>query len=312
MDPALLDDREAKVPIGVWYDLIEAATAATGDPFLGLHFGIQSHVGFRADAGVMRLLILSSDTLRVAADRSLRYQSYWNEAERYEIDERDGRYSIRYELWGPTRPAHVQLAEKTVAQAVSAVRSVVRAGVPEVVRFAHAPRAGGDELARVLGRDPSYGAPCTEVVFPSSVVDAKLPTADSVLFRVLDRQLAERILNVTPASSFADRVRKAIAEYLHREELSIDMVARLLAISERSLQRHLTSERTSFRELVDEVRRSRAIALLDAGATVPELSLLLGYSEDTTFYRAFRRWTGATPETWRARRHEDQPASSGA
>ncbi len=119
------------MPIGVWYDLIEAATAATGDPFLGLHFGIQSHVSFRADAGVMRLLILSSDTLRVAVDRSLRYQSYWNEAERYEIDERDGRYSIRYETVGTARPAHVQLAEKMAAQAVSAVRSVVRGCVPE-------------------------------------------------------------------------------------------------------------------------------------------------------------------------------------
>jgi AraC-like DNA-binding protein len=52
--------------------------------------------------------------------------------------------------------------------------------------------------------------------------------------------------------------------------------------------------------LVDEVRRSRALALLDHGASVPELLLLLGYSEDTTFYRAFRRWTGATPEAWRA------------
>ncbi len=85
------------------------------------------------------------------------------------------------------------------------------------------------------GASPRTGRPAPRWCSASSVLDTKLPTADAVLFRVLDRQLAERILNVTPASSFADRVRKAIADYLHREELSIDMVARVLAISERSL-----------------------------------------------------------------------------
>lgn len=308
--PELLSDREAKVPIGVWYDVVEAATAASGDPYLGLHFGSRSHVSLRKEAGVMRLLILSSDTVRIAVDRALRYQSFWNEAERYEIEESEGHFSVRYGSWGPPRPAHVQLAEKMAAQSVRFVRAAVPECVPEAVRFPHARRPGSEEVARVLGREPSYGAPYTEISFRSPVIDAKLPTADTVLFQVLDRELALRIVEVTPASSFADRVRKAVADYLHREQLSIGTVARALATSERTLQRRLTEERTSFRDLVDEVRRSRALALLDAGASFPELAVHLGYPEEATLRRAFRRWTGASPETWRARQLADRATLS--
>lgn len=299
--PELLEDREARVPIGVWYDIVEAVTAASGDPYLGLHFGSRSHVSFRKESGAMRLLLLSSDTVRIAVDRALRYQSYWNEAERYEIEESDGQFSVRYGCSGPPRPAHVQLAEKMVAQSVRFVRAAVPECLPEAVRFPHARRPGSEEVAQVLGREPSYEAPFTEVVFRSPVLDARLPTADTVLFQVLDRELALRIRDLTPASAFADRVRKAIADYLHREQLSMGTVARALATTERTVGRRLTAERTSFRDLVDEVRRSRAIALIDIGVSDPELAVHLGYSEATTFHRAFRRWTGATPEAWRSR-----------
>jgi AraC-like DNA-binding protein len=193
----------------------------------------------------------------------------------------------------------------------------VRAVAPDVglgVRFPHPRRPGSDEVARVLQCEPSYGSGTwTEVAFPSSVLDVKLPTADEILFSVLDRQLAERLRDLSALAPYSDRARKAIADYLHREELTIDAVARILGTSGRTLQRRLGDERTSFRELIDEVRTSRALALLDRGASVAELALLLGYAEESAFYRAFRRWTGATPESWRAAHaHAGGPAPDDA
>jgi AraC-like DNA-binding protein len=138
-------------------------------------------------------------------------------------------------------------------------------------------------------------------VFDAAVLDARLPTADSVLFGVLDRQLAERLRDTTAASEFSDRVRKAISDYVHREELTIEQVAQVLNVSERTLQRRLTDAGTTFRDLVDEVRKSRALALLQTGAGARELSFLLGYAEEAGFYRAFRRWTGEPLESWKAR-----------
>jgi AraC-like DNA-binding protein len=181
----------------------------------------------------------------------------------------------------------------------------VRMAVPDAtpaVRIPHSRRPGDDEVARVLQCEPSYGGSWAEVSFPSAFLDAKLPTADGILFSVLDRQIAERLRDHSAPIQYSDRTRKAIADYLHREELTIDVVAKFLNTSGRTLQRHLNNERTSFRDLVDEVRRSRALAAIDKGASTPELVLLLGYSEETTLFRAFRRWTGMTPELWRAER----------
>ena len=301
----VLDDPDATVPIALWYEFVETATEASGDPFLGLHFGITSHRRFREGASAMRLLLLSSDTLRVAVDRVLRYQRYWNEGEHYEIEELRDLVVVRYRSWGPPRPAHVQLAEKTAAQTLAFVRVVARGLAPHSVSFPHGRRPGDEELARLLGCEPKFGRDSTEVVLPAAVLDARLPTADAVLFRVLDRQLADRLKEVTIASPFPDRVRKVIVDYLHRERLSMEAVARILGCSERTLHRRLTDDGTSFRGLVDEARRSRAVALLENGAAVPEVAAVLGYAEETAFYRAFKRWTGTTPEIWRA----TQPAA---
>ena len=150
-------------------------------------------------------------------------------------------------------------------------------------------------------------------MFDAAVLDVRLGTADAVLFSVLDHQLAERVRGTTPMSAISDRARKAISDYLHREDLSIDVLAKILHISERTLQRRLTAEGTSFRHLVDEVRRSRALAMLEGGSNAGDLSVVLGYADETAFYRAFRRWTGATPDTWRSRRPTPRTgADSGA
>ena len=295
-----LEDPDVRVPIGLWYDFMEAATTASGDAFLGLHFGLHFYRHYRENAGAMGLLVISSDTVRIAIERMARYQRYWNEAERYELAENERELVVRYAPWGPARPAHVQLAEKTVAQIVRFVRTVVPGAAPLAIRFPHERRPGSEELAQHLGVEPRFGQAVTEIVLGAPVLEARLPTADAALFRVLDRTLADRIRAVTAASAYADRTRKTIADYLHREQLTIDLVAKVLNTSERTLQRRLTDEKTSFRDLVDEVRRSRALALLDSGASVGELVPLLGFVEETAFYRAFRRWTGATPETWRS------------
>jgi AraC-like DNA-binding protein len=68
----------------------------------------------------------------------------------------------------------------------------------------------------------------------------------------------------------------------------------------RTLQRRLAAEGTSFQQELDHLRKTMATAtLLDARSPVNEVAFLLGYSEPSTFYRSFKRWTGKTPEEFR-------------
>lgn len=116
--------------------------------------------------------------------------------------------------------------------------------------------------------------------------------------RFFERYLDERLARLPPDSPVG-RVRAGIEALLPSATLS--KVARRLGASPRTLQRWLASEGTSFAALVEEVRRARALALVEAGASIAEVAWMLGYSEPSAFHRAFRRWTGTTPAQWRAR-----------
>ena len=78
-------------------------------------------------------------------------------------------------------------------------------------------------------------------------------------------------------------------------------MARALAVSGRTLSRRLAVEGTSFRDILDDVRREFACALLqDRRLSVADIAFFLQYSEPAAFHRAFRRWTGRTPRDFRA------------
>ena len=93
-----------------------------------------------------------------------------------------------------------------------------------------------------------------------------------------------------------------VGALLAQGEARLITVAKQLAVSERTLHRRLAEEGTGFAELVEEARRERASILLeDRSLSASEVGFLLGYGEPAAFFRAFKRWTGQTPESWRKR-----------
>ena len=84
---------------------------------------------------------------------------------------------------------------------------------------------------------------------------------------------------------------------------SLDVAARRLGVSARTLQRQLAEQGHTFNSVRDAVLAERVRTLLERpNATVKEVAARMGYASRTTFVRAFRRWTGTTPAAWRSRR----------
>jgi AraC-like DNA-binding protein len=132
-----------------------------------------------------------------------------------------------------------------------------------------------------------------------------LKRRDPVLHSLLERQAAA-VAQVIPApDGIALDVRRALATRLVRGGAEIEIVARDLAMSARTLQRRLAAAGLSYHALLDTVRRETAErCVADAALSLGEIAYLVGYSEPAAFHRAFKRWTGVTPQVYRRRLRE--------
>jgi AraC-like DNA-binding protein len=143
-----------------------------------------------------------------------------------------------------------------------------------------------------------------------SAKDAQKPflTANHAMWAILEPAFDKRMEDLTQHASFRDRVRACLLEMLASGQYSMTYIASKLAISNRTLQRRLREEGTTFQKVLNELREELACHYLSStDFTSAEISFLLGYEEPNSFFRAFRAWTGQTPEIVRANRQGDFP-----
>jgi len=135
-----------------------------------------------------------------------------------------------------------------------------------------------------------------------SAADAKQPflTANESMWSIFEPELRRRMVHLDVESRFCDRVRACLLEILAGGQCSIADVSRRLAVHNRTLQRRLQSEDTSFQQELNNLREELANHYLGNTAySSAEIAFLLGYNDPSSFFRAFHTWTGKTPEAVR-------------
>jgi AraC-like DNA-binding protein len=136
-----------------------------------------------------------------------------------------------------------------------------------------------------------------------TVADATRPflTASEAMWTHFEPLLRKRLADIDADATTEDRVRAALIELLPAGRSSVRDVGRSLAMSPRTLQRRLGDEGSSFQTVLTSTRMALARHYLtNETISTVEISFLLGYADSSSFYRAFRDWTGLTPEQMRA------------
>lgn len=134
------------------------------------------------------------------------------------------------------------------------------------------------------------------------LADTRRPflTSSDALWATFEPELRRRLAQLDASVTVGQQVRAVLLEALPSARADIDSVARTLAMSRRSLQRHLESEGISFKQLLQDTRRALAQHYLrKTEIPAAEISFLLGFEESNSFFRAFRAWTGRTPDSVR-------------
>jgi AraC-like DNA-binding protein len=145
-----------------------------------------------------------------------------------------------------------------------------------------------------------FEKPYRRLLLPRDITALKFNRADRALSRYLSHHADVLLQRLRPERSVAERVRAHLAPALREGEPQESLIARQLGMSPRTLQRYLRAEGVTFGKILDEVRHELALHYLrDRTLGVTEVAFLLGYSDPSTFFRAFRRWTGTTPHKTR-------------
>ncbi|MER7350226.1 AraC family transcriptional regulator [Streptomyces aurantiacus] len=169
--------------------------------------------------------------------------------------------------------------------------------------FGHPPPPHKDEYELLFGCPVRFGAERTGAGLDPHWLRAPLVRDEDALAAMLRRAPFDLLSRREYGTTVAEQVRRALAVALRSSPRlpSLGEIAARLAMSPATLRRRLAQESTSYQRLKDAVRRDAAIAGLAEGREpIAQLAARLGFSEDTAFHRAFRRWTGTTPGAYRA------------
>ena len=136
-----------------------------------------------------------------------------------------------------------------------------------------------------------------EVIF--SMKDLKKPflTANNIMVEYLEPQLKQKLAEMESETfeNFASRVQKKLFQLIPSGQFGLENVAEEFGISGRTLQRNLSAENTSFNQLVKDIQKIMTFNYLEAKElSIDEIAYLVGYTETSSFYRAFKKWTGKT------------------
>jgi AraC-like DNA-binding protein len=203
-------------------------------------------------------------------------------------------------------PGRASSDEFTLAVMVGRFRRT--AGVaPRAVRQTRQRPSDPARFERLLGVPAAWGCALAEVQWPAAARRAPMRGADPALLATL-RELAGRLELGAARTDLEAAVRARLRAALPDRGAPAPAVARALGLSGRTLQRRLAAEGVTFRDLVDRFREEEAERLLDAGAlALSEVALRLGFSDQTAWNRAFRRWKGSSPSEWLAGRRGGAP-----
>ena len=282
-------DACARVPFDIADALVEECVALLGEKGFALALSRVVDVDTYEAAG---LLLLSSATFGEGLARALAYQRLWADGERFSLLRGAAHGTVRFRHPSASPVARDHLAELAFLETLGAARRLVDTTIrPLAVRFAHEPLAP-DELAEVLGIQPTYGAPHNELVLDERVLAAPIHVPEGALI-ALHTALAEQAMRALPQGvSLASRVRALFASNPRLFCASLAEMAARLRLPPRSVQRELLREATTYSELVDAARRERVHELDARAVQSKEIAYLVGFADPSALARARRRWAG--------------------
>jgi AraC-like DNA-binding protein len=295
IEPEQLHGDDVRVSLREVHGSCAAALELTGDPAFGLHWGewLTSNA-----FNLISHLLVHSASLRHALASLQRFQHLVSDEMGVELVEQGDLAELRsIDVHDQPLPVRRLRAEMVMLGFLRLIRDFAGPNAKIVsVRFPYPAPEYRAEYARLFGGAERFDQPVIALAFDRALLRARSPQMDEDLYGTLSDLAERRLLRLQSRAPYAVRVRHYLLQQRAPQRVAMAEVARGLGLSVRSLHRRLREEDRSYASLVGEACAELAKRLLsDERHTIQETAHAMGFSNVSSFHRAFRRWTGTTP-----------------
>lgn len=300
------DNLQGRISASAQSKLLEYAAEALNDSAFGLHLAEQTNP---REVGLLFYVGSAAKHVNEAVALYARYCKIVNEAIRVRLLEVKSGVVVEFIFVGVPRHRARQNAEFGMAATIKALREIAGRNIhPTHVSFAHAGNANRRALERFFGCPVEFGASIDQMALSDETLALPLVTEDRHLLEALEPicEQAAKERNTVKGTLRAS-VENEVQRLLHHGNAQRQTVARKLAMSTRTLARRLADEKTTYEDVVDQLRRTLALQYVkEPSLSLSQIAWLLGYEGSSSFNHAFLRWTGRSPSA--ARNEKQLPA----
>lgn len=300
LSPEMAGAVTLKLKLSDFCELFEQASRLTKMDNFGLWFGNQFQP---RDLGLWGYATVSCPTLGSALETMVGLFGYHQEQSGMAFRrDPNGLFRIEYQIEAPDIFNRRQDAELSLGMFLNVFREACgQAWTPDEVHFEHPRPNDRDEHERAFGAPVYFSQSTNALLFSEDVLRRPMPNRDTTLMALMQNCLKQLSNRTRKPVDLFDRVSNSIRAGLSAGYPSLEMVALELHVSPGAIQRELGQQNTTFKDLVELLRRELAMVYLQQRhLPMSEISFLLGYSELSAFSRAVRRWTGASPSAVRS------------
>ncbi len=275
------------------------ASEVTGDDNFGLWFGNQF---LPRDIGMLGYAVVSSHTLRDALLNLENLGRYHQEASLLRMKSLSGgKFAFEYKILKSDINDRRQDAEFSLATFQNIIRECCGSKwTPLEVHFEHPQPKKSNDHMKIFGAPVSFSQPWNALIFDGDILDRKMPVHDVRLLGLMEAAL-RRVNSDFIQASLIDFLKSCIRGGLVNGYPRIEDAAVEMGVSVSAINAELFAIGTTYNRVVDDVRRSLALSYVSNKLlNLTDISMMLGYSELSAFSRAFRRWNGKSPRSFRA------------
>lgn len=296
-----IQDDDSHVPFSKFVLFANWALEKSGNKNIGLLLGEQSNI---AALGIVGQVVKSSSTIEQGLEQAVRFFNLISNVLSLRLETKENSVSLIFDIDSNV----YEKCEKVSQQLLLTSMLFASKEIYFLTLQTHQPLAMSlafkyPESAEIesyfkckLANDTNQ----TALHFDKHLLNLPIVYSDYELMLTLEKLACQRLMNQNEhLKVFSDVVRSVIQALINPYLPDLQTVAKHLNMSERSLQRKLKSENTSFTQLIIDIKKDLAGGLLEKGISIKETSYILGYSEPSAFIKAFQKWYEKTPNSYK-------------